>query len=65
MNFVKLVINVNLLSQHLAKLVTTLLEEPFQKLGLDFTGPIKLASKYSSNQHILVITNYATKWVEA
>lgn len=65
MNLVKLVINVNLLSQHLAKLITTLLKEPFQKLGFDFIGPIKLASKYSSNQYILVIINYVTKWVEA
>jgi hypothetical protein len=31
-----------MLTQNLAKLITTLLEEPFQKWGLDFIGPIKL-----------------------
>jgi Leu/Phe-tRNA-protein transferase len=34
----------NLLTQNLAKLVTTLHEEPFFKWGLDFTRPIKPAS---------------------
>jgi hypothetical protein len=38
-----------MLTKNLAKVVTTLLEEQFQKWGLDFIGPIKLASKMSSN----------------
>ncbi len=51
----------NLLIQNLAKLITTLPEEPFQKWGLDFIGPLKLASRLSNNWYILVATNYATK----
>jgi hypothetical protein len=48
----------------LAKLVTTLLEKPFQKWGLDFIGHVKLASKMSNNQYILIAIDYVTKWVE-
>jgi hypothetical protein len=54
-----------MLTENLAKLVTTLLEEPFQKCGLDFIGPIKLASRLSSNWYILVATDYVTKGMEA
>jgi hypothetical protein len=33
--------------QSLAKLVTSFLEEPFMKSGLDFVGPIKLMGKHT------------------
>jgi len=35
------------------------------KWGLDFTGSIKLAGRLTWNRYILVIIDYATKWVEA
>jgi hypothetical protein len=54
----------NMLTQNLAKLVTILLEEPFQKWGLDFIGHVKPTSKMSGNQYIMVAIHYATKWVE-
>jgi hypothetical protein len=49
----------------LAKLVTTLLDEPFIKWGLDFVGPIKHARWFTNDKYIFVTTNYAIKWVEA
>ncbi len=37
--------------------------KPFDKIGIDFLGPLTETSE--GNRHILVITDYATRWVEA
>ena len=37
---------------------------PFEVIGIDFFGPLKPTSTLGNN-HVLVITDYFTKWVEA
>jgi hypothetical protein len=54
-----------MLKQNLAKLITNLPREPFQKWWLDFIGHVKFASKMLSNRYILVAIDYVIKWVEA
>lgn len=40
------------------------IEEPFKQWGLDFIGPLNPNSS-SGHTHILIATDYFTKWVEA
>ena len=42
-----------------------LAQAPFEKWGLDYVGPIKLAARGTQARYIVVTTNYFTKWVEA
>ena len=37
---------------------------PFEKWGIDFIGPINLASA-QKKKYIILATDYATKWMEA
>jgi len=39
--------------------------EPFMKWGLDFMELVKLATRYTRNQYIIVTIDYTTKWVKA
>jgi hypothetical protein len=39
----------------MAKLITTLLEKPFQNWGLDSIGPIKLVNRYSNNRPLIML----------
>jgi hypothetical protein len=49
----------------MAKFITMLSAEPFMKWVLDFIGLIKHVSRSHGNKYILIIVDYATKWVEA
>jgi hypothetical protein len=35
------------------------------KWGLDFIGPITPTWRLTRNNYIIIVTNYATKWVKA
>jgi hypothetical protein len=52
-------------TKSLTKLVITFLDELFMKWGLNFIGPIKPPGRLKSNKYILIVTNYATQWVDA
>ena len=36
---------------------------PFEQIGIDFVGPLKVSSK--QNRYIIIATDYLTKWPEA
>jgi hypothetical protein len=55
----------NLLHTPMAKFITMLSTEPFMKWALDFISLIKPVSRSHGNKYILIIVDYATKWVEA
>ncbi len=38
--------------------------EPFMKWGFDFMGLIKLTTRYTRNQYIIIAIDYTNKWVE-
>jgi hypothetical protein len=44
--------------------MSTFPKKPFMKWGLDFIGPIKLVEHYTRNIYIIIVIDYATKWVE-
>ncbi len=37
--------------------------KPFDMVGIDFVGPLTVTD--NGNKYILVLTDYATRWVEA
>jgi len=42
-----------------------LVEDPFEKWGLDYVRPIKPVARRTQARYIVVITDYFTTWVEA
>ena len=46
-------------------LTRNLASQQFEKWGIDFVGPISLATKTTQARYIIVAINYFTKWAEA